>query len=96
MRRMKDMSALQGGMMNFYGEMPDSYNLVVNTAHPLIEKLLKDEEKALKAEISPVYEELKQVEAKHQSLKESHKDKNPKKYLLKKNRVGEFNGQLLL
>ncbi|MFA6582469.1 MAG: molecular chaperone HtpG, partial [Paludibacter sp.] len=34
MRRMKDMSALQGGggMMSFYGEMPDSYNLVVNTA----------------------------------------------------------------
>jgi len=55
MRRMKDMSALQGGgMMNFYGEMPDSYNLVVNTAHPLIEKLLKDEEGALKVEISPV------------------------------------------
>ena len=75
MRRMKDMSALQGGMMNFYGEMPDSYNLVVNTAHPLIEKLLKDEEEALKAEISPVYEELAQVEAKHQSLKDSHKDK---------------------
>ena len=75
MRRMKDMSALQGGMMNFYGEMPDSYNLVVNTAHPLIEKLLKDEEGALKVEISPVYDELKQVEAKHQSLKESHKDK---------------------
>ena len=42
MRRMKEMSATGGGMMSFYGEMPDSYNLVVNTNHPLIEKLLKD------------------------------------------------------
>lgn len=35
MRRMKDMSALGGGM-NFYGEMPDSYNLVVNPNHNLV------------------------------------------------------------
>lgn len=38
MRRMKDMSALGGGM-NFYGELPDSYNLVVNPNHPLIVKI---------------------------------------------------------
>ena len=42
MRRMKEMSAIQGGMMGFYGEMPNSYNLVVNTNHPLIEKLVED------------------------------------------------------
>ena len=40
MRRMKDMSAMGGGGMNFYGEMPDMYNLVVNTNHPLISKIL--------------------------------------------------------
>ena len=40
MRRMKEMSAMQGGMMAFYGEMPATYKLVVNTNHPLIEKLL--------------------------------------------------------
>jgi molecular chaperone HtpG len=38
MRRMKDMSQLGGGM-NFYGEMPDSYNLVVNANNPLIIKI---------------------------------------------------------
>ena len=39
MRRMKDMSATGGNpMMSFYGEMPDSYNLVVNTAHPLVDR----------------------------------------------------------
>jgi len=39
MRRMKEMSAHQQGM-SFYGNMPDSYNLVVNTAHPLIQELV--------------------------------------------------------
>jgi len=41
MRRMKEMSAMQTGM-GFYGEMPDSYNLVVNTEHPLIKKIMGD------------------------------------------------------
>ena len=39
MRRMKEMSAHQQGM-SFYGQMPDSYNLVLNTAHPLIQELI--------------------------------------------------------
>ncbi|MBA3706369.1 MAG: molecular chaperone HtpG [Bacteroidetes bacterium] len=47
MRRMKDMSAMGGGGMNFYGSMPDMHNLVVNSNHPLIGKILneKDAEK---------------------------------------------------
>lgn len=47
MRRMKDMNQLGGGGMSFYGNMPDMYNLVVNSNHPLITKILdeKDAEK---------------------------------------------------
>lgn len=42
MRRMKDMSQFQGGGgMNFYGELPDSYNLVVNAEHPLVKKVME-------------------------------------------------------
>ncbi len=41
MRRMKEMSAMGGGM-NFYGEMPDSYNVVLNGNHPLILKVSGD------------------------------------------------------
>ena len=41
MRRMKDMSQMGGGM-NFYGELPDSYNLVVNPNHPLVVKITED------------------------------------------------------
>ena len=41
MRRYKEMSAVSG-QMAFYGDMPESYNLVVNINHPLIEKILKE------------------------------------------------------
>ena len=43
MRRMKEMSAHQQGM-NFYGNMPDSYNLVLNTNHPAIQALVDQTE----------------------------------------------------
>ncbi len=42
MRRMKEMAAHQQGMA-FYGQMPDSYNLVLNTSHPLIQELVGKE-----------------------------------------------------
>ncbi len=77
MRRMKDMSAMQGGggMMSFYGEMPDSYNLVVNTGHPLIEKLVKDESAATEAGIIPLRAEYEETSSKLNALRDSHKDK---------------------
>ena len=75
MRRMKEMSALQGGMMSFYGEMPDSYNLVVNTAHPVIEKLLADEEAACGQAVTPFADELVLAESKKAVLKENQKGK---------------------
>ncbi|MEG3047421.1 MAG: molecular chaperone HtpG, partial [Mucinivorans sp.] len=43
MRRMKDMSKVGGGGMSFYGEIPDSYSVVVNGNHPLIVDLLSQE-----------------------------------------------------
>jgi molecular chaperone HtpG len=42
MRRYKEMQATSGGGMAFYGEMPESYNLVVNVNHPLIEEVLNE------------------------------------------------------
>ena len=43
MRRMKDMSAMGGGMA-FYGSMPEMHNLVVNSNHPLISKILNEKD----------------------------------------------------
>ena len=45
MRRMKDMSALGGGM-NFIGDLPEQYNLVVNTNHPAIGRILLETDEA--------------------------------------------------
>ncbi|MBP1630631.1 MAG: molecular chaperone of family [Bacteroidetes bacterium] len=43
MRRMKEMSEMGGGgMMSFYGDMPESYNLVVNTNHPIMSEVLNN------------------------------------------------------
>ena len=44
MRRYKEMSQTSGGGMGFYGEMPDSYNLVVNINHPLISQVLNEQD----------------------------------------------------
>ncbi|HKI89459.1 MAG TPA: molecular chaperone HtpG [Draconibacterium sp.] len=51
MRRMKDMSQTGGGGMNFYGEMPESLNLVVNTAHPLVKKVVEAKDKKLSKQL---------------------------------------------
>jgi molecular chaperone HtpG len=77
MRRMKDMSAMQGGggMMSFYGEMPDSYNLVVNTAHPLIEKIVKEENETNEAEITPILAQTNELDKRREELNTLHKDK---------------------
>lgn len=52
MRRMKDMSAMGGGGMNFYGSMPDMYNLVVNSNHPVISKLLAETDEARQKQLA--------------------------------------------
>lgn len=52
MRRMKQMSEMGGGgMASFYGEMPENYNLVVNTNHPLLGEVLKEEDKDKQTQI---------------------------------------------
>ena len=73
MRRMKEMSATGGGM-GFYGNMPDSYNLVVNTAHPLIEKILKDEEAQCGEKVNPLTSSVAELEKKRTDLKGDKKE----------------------
>ncbi len=52
MRRMKDMSKLGGGAMDYMGTMPDSYNLIVNTNHPAISTILNEKDDSRKDEIT--------------------------------------------
>lgn len=51
MRRMKDMQTLGGNGMAFMGEMPDQYNMVFNTNHSLISKIIEEKEEEKQNEI---------------------------------------------
>jgi len=51
MRRMKDMSAMGGGQYSFMGNMPDSYNLVLNSNHKLMNQLLSTEDQEIKVKM---------------------------------------------
>lgn len=73
MRRMKDMAALQPGM-DFYGELPDSYNLVVNTSAPLIGKIKEAATTALADKIKPLEEAVNADNAKIEALHKDAKD----------------------
>ncbi|MCK5029744.1 MAG: molecular chaperone HtpG, partial [Bacteroidales bacterium] len=75
MRRMKDMSAMGGGGMNFYGEMPDSYNLVINSNHRLIEKVLEQKEKKVGTKVSKINEELNPYLEEKSSLEKAKEGK---------------------
>lgn len=72
MRRMKEMAAMQPGM-SFYGELPDSYNLIVNTDHPLVVKVVRDVDANIASEVSPI---LESISAKNNQISELRKDNN--------------------
>jgi molecular chaperone HtpG len=74
MRRMKDMSALGGGM-NFYGELPDSFNLVVNSNHPLVLKINESLEKKHAEELEKIEEKIKPLSDSKAELDNANKDK---------------------
>ena len=68
MRRMKDMSAMGGGGMNFYGELPDSYNLVVNTNNKLVKEVLDETNSSTQDDIKPIEEEISTLKSDIESL----------------------------
>ena len=74
MRRMKDMSAFQPGF-NFYGEMPDSYTLVVNSDHALVKRILDDQEAKCNESIAPTHTELQTLNNRQSELQKSQEKK---------------------
>ena len=75
MRRMKDMSALQPGMMNFYGEMPDSYCMIINTENPVSKKVVEQIENGCKKEVMPIIDNIAKLNNEIETLKASHQGK---------------------
>ena len=74
MRRMKEMSQFGGGM-SFYGELPDSYNLIVNGRHPLIEKLGQDVQKNLGDQLGENDSERSKLDEEITFMEKEQKDK---------------------
>ena len=74
MRRMKEMSAHQQGM-SFYGNMPDQYNLVINTANDKVKALLTDITTACTEGTTPLLEQIAAKKAEEATLQEQQKGK---------------------
>lgn len=76
MRRMKAMSQFQQGM-NFYGQMPDSYCIVLNSDHSLVKKVLEDSEVHTSEALKPILAEIRGQEARLAALHQEQTKKKP-------------------
>ena len=76
MRRMKAMSHFQQGM-NFYGQMPDSYSIVLNSDHSLVKKVLEDSEVHTSEALKPILAEIRGQEARLAALHQEQTKKKP-------------------
>lgn len=74
MRRMKDMANIQPGM-SFYGEMPDMFNLVLNSDHRLIKQVLSDAETACAEKLVPVESEIAMLTLRRNELQKAQEGK---------------------
>ncbi len=70
MRRMKDMAAMQPGM-SFYGELPDSYNLIVNTEHDIVKRIMTDANENVMPRLKPLFEAISANNDKTKSLRDN-------------------------
>ncbi|HCE56816.1 MAG TPA: molecular chaperone HtpG [Prolixibacteraceae bacterium] len=94
MRRMKDMSATGGGM-SFYGEMPESLNLVVNTNHPLVKKVLESKDKKLGAKLEKMVAEIAAKKAEIDVLEKEQKGKKDEEIpTAEKEKLSDLNAEL--
>lgn len=73
MRRMKEMAQFQSGM-NFYGELPNAYNLTLNTNHPVVKMVIEAANSSLEGELKPVNDELKATNSVIEAIKSLDKD----------------------
>ena len=76
MRRMKEMSRYQSGMA-FYGQLPDSFNLVLNSDHRLVKQVLNDAQTTLSAQLKPIEAELRGQEARLAALNQQTEKLKP-------------------
>ena len=74
MRRMKEMANIQAGM-SFYGEMPDMFNVVLNSDHKLVKQVLNDTNEACSAELLPIETSIATLNFEQSELKKKQEGK---------------------
>lgn len=74
MRRMKEMAAMQAGM-SFYGELPDSYTLVVNASNAVVQKILANTSESLQSKIQNLIDKGVELGKQVDALNEDEKEK---------------------
>lgn len=74
MRRMKEMAAMQPGM-SFYGELPDSYNVIVNTENPVIKRIKDSADSSLLSSVEEFAGRIADYNSQITALRDSVKDK---------------------
>lgn len=83
MRRMKDMAAFQPGM-NFYGQMPDMYSLVINTEQPAVKRILKGAEDSVESVVKPIRDEIESFNTQISDLRKKLEEKDADKDAINK------------
>ena len=73
MRRMKEMAKYQPGM-SFYSELPDAYNITLNTNHRVIRAMVEDAVKAVGEQVKPIDEEIAATENVVKAIRDLDKD----------------------
>ncbi len=73
MRRMKEMAAMQPGM-SFYGELPDSYNLIVNVEQAVIKQIIDKADKELMPKLEPIFATIKSNNDQTKAIRDAAKD----------------------
>ena len=74
MRRMKELSRIESGMQ-FYGQMPDEYTIILNSDHRLIKEIREDGDKATAEKLKPVDADIKGLEARRAVLSQEQEKK---------------------
>lgn len=94
MRRMKDMSELGGGM-SFYGTLPESYNLVVNSNHPLILRIAEEKDKKVGPQVAKLKEKIIPIEATRSELEKANEGKKEEEIKQEeKDRIADLQSKL--
>lgn len=74
MRRMKDMAKMGGGF-SFYGEMPDTYTLILNSNHPIVSRIAEDKNNSLNEELNKIDEKVKPIASNKNEIEKANSGK---------------------